>query len=51
MISVLSPTEQTDQLSTSRDVLTVVGKLDDCAAAGGHTIPHRRICEAGRLCS
>jgi hypothetical protein len=31
MISVLSTTERTDQLSTSRDVLTVVSNFDDRA--------------------
>jgi hypothetical protein len=48
MISVLSTTEQTDQLSTSRDVLTVVSKLYDRATAGGRTSTYGRI--SGTVC-
>jgi predicted choloylglycine hydrolase len=42
MISVLSTTKQTDQLSTLRDMLTVVSKLYDCATASSHTSTYGR---------
>jgi hypothetical protein len=46
MISVLSTTEQTDQLSTSRDVLTVVSNLYDRATVSGRTSAYGRTSEA-----
>jgi hypothetical protein len=51
MISVLSNTERTDQLSTSRDVLTVVSNFDDRAIAGGRTSSNARTSEGGCPCS
>jgi hypothetical protein len=46
MISVLSTTERTDQLSTSRDVLTVVSSLYDRATVVGRTSTYGRTSEA-----
>jgi hypothetical protein len=48
---MLSCTEQADQLSTSRDVLTVVGKINDRATAGGRTSSRLRSSEVGRSCA
>jgi hypothetical protein len=48
MISMLSTTKQTDQLSTLRNVLTVVSKLYDRATAGSRTSTYGRT--SGTVC-